>query len=133
MNKGIVIFWIIIITVFMFLNTRSNFVILLSALVITFVTTYTKKQARYYENDQEIEKWINQIERSNNESDIEHSLLQLKDYKHSIDNRYNSKKLNEIIDLYDKKRIQAVNTETFNPHSIAVGFTKNSPDDKLES
>ena len=56
MNKGIVIFWIIIITVFMFLNTRSNFVILLSALVITFVTTYTKKQARYYENDQEVDK-----------------------------------------------------------------------------
>ena len=97
MNKGIVIFWIIIITVFMFLNTHSNFVILLSALFITFVTTYTKKKARYYENDQEIEKWINQIERSNNESDIEHSLLQLKDYKHSIDNRYNSKKLNEVI------------------------------------
>lgn len=130
--KLLIIFWILFFTIFVYKNViNSNLIFLISAIAISFVFIHKKKKIESFKNDNNINKWIAQIKRNKSKNDINHALIQLKEYYHSIDSRFNKKKLKKIINEYDEKEIYESNIEENNPYSIGVSFTRNKKEDIL--
>ena len=134
MDKLIIIVWIALFTFFLYNISPSNYIIFCAGIVITYVLTHKRKLDEIYENDKDIDKWIKKIQTTKNNDDRKHALIQLKDYQSSIDERFDKKKLDQIIEKYEKNdEVYECNIEDFNPFSIATSVKRKGDDVVLKN
>jgi hypothetical protein len=134
MDKLIIIVWITLSTFFVYNIFPSNYIIFFAGISITNVLTHKEKIKETYENDKNIDKWIKKIQTTKNDDDRKHALIQLKDYQSSIDGRFDKKKLDQIIEKYEKNdEVYECNMEDFNPFSIATAIKRKGDDVVLKN
>jgi len=134
MDKLIIIVWITLSTFFVYNIFPSNYIIFFAGIVITNVLTHKRKLEETNENDKDIDKWIKKIQTTKNDDDRKHALIQLKDYQSSIDGRFDKKKLEQIIEKYEKNdEVYECNIEDFNPFSIATAIKRKGDDVVLKN
>lgn len=134
MDKLIIILWITLFTFFLYNILPSNYIIFFAGIVLTYVLTHKRKLEETYENDKDIDKWIKKIQTTKNDDDRKHALIQLKDYQSSIDERFDKKKLDQIIEKYEKSdEVYEKNIEVFNPFSIATSVKRKGDDVVLKN
>lgn len=130
----LIILWITLFTFFLYNILPSNYIIFFAGIVLTYVLTHKRKLEETYENDKDIDKWIKKIQTTKNDDDRKHALIQLKDYQSSIDGRFDKKKLDQIIEKYEKNdEVYECNMEDFNPFSIATSVKRKGDDVVLKN
>jgi len=134
MDKLIIIVWITLFTFFLYNILPSNYIIFFAGIVLSCVLTHKRKLEETYENDKDIDKWIKKIQTTKNDDDRKHALIQLKDYQSSIDDRFDKKQLDQIIEKYEKNdEVYECNMEDFNPFSIATSVKRKGDDEVLKN
>ncbi len=134
MDKLIIIAWITLFTFLIYNILPSNYIIFFAGIVLTYVFTHKRKLEKTNENDKDIDKWIKKIQTTKNDDDRKHALIQLKDYQSSIDGRFDKKKLDQIIEKYEKSdEVYEKNIEDFNPFSIATAIKRKGDDVVLKN
>ena len=134
MDKLIIIEWIALSTILLYNILPSNYIIFFAGIVLSCVLTHKRKLEETYENDKDIDKWIKKIQTTKNDDDRKHALIQLKDYRTLLDERFDKKKLDQIIEKYEKNdEVYEKNIDDFIPFSIATAVKRKGDDVVLKN
>lgn len=134
MEKSLTIMWVIVFGIFIFSWSKSELVVALTFVLITYVVLNEDTQ-KNIDIPNNYVKWIHNLKDANTDDEMKRTKIQLKDMlqnddflKDETENEDLRKIVNHIIKKYDttKEVPFESNIEVYNPHSIATGFHKNS-------
>jgi hypothetical protein len=125
--------WVLVFGIFMFSWSKSELVVALTFVLITYVVLNEETQ-KNIDIPNEYVKWIRNLKNAKTADEMKRTKIQLKDMlqnddflKDETENEDLRKIVNHIIKKYDttKEVPFESNIEVYNPHSIATGFHKN--------